>query len=359
MDLWCRDWLTEKNINQKDSIIHMPLNESKVYFFYGEIKSVDLETDMVDGYIATGDPDTRKDIITPECLYDIADQFRNKDIKVDYSHEAVRGKDEFDAALNATITPVASFDNNPIVDAKGVKLKSYLNRHSPKYEEIKGSIKDGHINSYSIAYFPRKWSYEVRNGEKHRRLEKVDVFNVAYTGNPINHESKFTEIMLNSLDDIDVKMRGEIMADDKKTKEEIEAKAKEEAEIKAKEEAVKKAAEVKAAEDKATVEAELKAAKEERDTAKAEVKALSEKFETANKEFIELKAKVETKDKSDPEIKAELQKEVDDLKAKFEAKSKEFDEFADKVEVKGRSEKTTNTPGVESKAIKGPIDYIR
>lgn len=337
----------------------MSSDNSKVYFFYGEIKSVDLDNDMVNGYVATGDPDTRKDIISPECMMDIADQFRNKDIKVDYSHEAVRGKTEFDASLNSTITPVASFDNNPVVDAKGVKLKSYLNRHSPKYTEIKGSIKDGHINAYSIAYFPRKWSYEYRNGERHRRLEKVDIFNVAYTGNPINKESLFTDIMLNSLDEVE-KMRGESMSEDK-TKQEIEAKAREDAEIKAKEEAIRKAAEAKAIEDKATVEAELKVSKEERDTAKAEVKALSEKYESVNKEVIELKAKLETKDKSDPEIKAELKKELDELKTKFEAKSKEFDEFADKVEAKGRSGKTAEAPGMESKAKKviGPISYIR
>jgi len=173
--------------------------KTNAYFFYGsELKS--NEGDYVSGYISTGDLDLVKDIVTQECMADMLEQMKDRSIKIDVEHEAFRGKSKVEKEINKTIIPVAKIEDATI-ETRGIKVKTKLNRYNKRYNEVKGSIKDGFLDAFSIAYIPEKVSTEVKNGEKIRRLEKVTLLNVAYTGNPVNTEASFTDIMLKSMND--------------------------------------------------------------------------------------------------------------------------------------------------------------
>jgi chemotaxis protein histidine kinase CheA len=75
-----------------------------------------------------------------------------------------------------------------------------LNKHISRFNEIKGSIKVGFLDAFSIAYIPVKSIMETRNGQEVRRLEKLNLLNVAFTGNPVNTEAKMINVFAKSLE---------------------------------------------------------------------------------------------------------------------------------------------------------------
>lgn len=313
--------------------------EQKAYFFYGsELKS--LDDDSVEGYIATGDQDLINDIITPNCMMDMLAQLKDRVVKVDVEHEAFKGKDSLEKELNKTIIPVAKI-TNAVLEAKGIKVKTDFNKHHSRVDEVKGSIKDKFLDAFSIAYVPVEVSYEQKGDEKIRKLEKVNLLNVAFTGNPINPEAGFSDVMIKSITE---EFGGIAMTDEKK-------------------EAEKKAAEEKAALEKKAKEeesgdkppAEGDAPKDEAEkVSKAEVKALTESHDAMKKEIAELKA--QKSDKKEAEKKSGEER----LKA-LEEKAKKTEEFLSSPQFKGKSEAMDaelKKAEIEAKAKKGPIDAI-
>ena len=235
----------------------MSLNEKvkNTYFFYGsELKS--NEGDYVSGYISTGDLDLVKDIVTPDCMTDMLEQMKDRSIKIDIEHEAFRGKSGVEKEINKTIIPIAKIEN-AVLETRGIKVKTKLNRYNKRYDEVKGSIEDGFLDAFSIAYIPEKVSTEIKNGEKIRRLEKVTLLNVAYTGNPVNSGAQFTDIMLKSMND---SFGGIIMAEEKEKEVPAEVPKEKQAPV----EEPKESAEVKALKEEIVLlKAKLKAEEEE------------------------------------------------------------------------------------------------
>ena len=163
-----------------------------------ELKS-ENENFYVEGYISTSDLDLVNDVVTKGCLLDMAEQMKNKTIKFDVEHESFRGKSNLDREVNKTKIPVAKTDDF-LMDKKGIKVRAMLNRHSSRFNEVKGSIEDGFLDAFSIAYVPVKSVDEIREGKTIRRLDKINLLNVAFTGNPVNTEAKMTNVFLKSLE---------------------------------------------------------------------------------------------------------------------------------------------------------------
>jgi len=167
---------------------------------------------FVEGYISTSDQDQVNDIVSKACILDMAEQMKERTIKFDVEHASFRGKSNLEREINKTIVPVAKVDDF-VVDKKGLKVRSMLNKFSKRFEEVKGSIKEGFLDAFSIAFVPVKSTIVEKNGEKIRVLDKVNLLNVAYTGNPINTEAKMTEVFAKSLEFLEEKEK------DKKKKE--------------------------------------------------------------------------------------------------------------------------------------------
>lgn len=166
---------------------------------YTETKNGETEY-FVEGYISTHEKDLVNDIVTQSCMDDMHKQLKNRNIKIDYQHEAWRGESEFEKELNKTITPVARIVNQER-DNKGIKAKVKLNKAHNRFEEIWGSIQDEMLDAFSIAFLPEDWDMVTdRDGEEVRMLNKVKLLNVAFTGNPINPDAKMTDVMTKALD---------------------------------------------------------------------------------------------------------------------------------------------------------------
>ena len=314
--------------------------EVKSYFFVSEeLKSV--EDDVVEGYVATGYPDSYNDILTEECLADMVAQIKSLPITIDDNHESF--KDQNEGEKFRSFNPLAK-----IVDASlegtRVKVKSVLNKANARYEEIKSSIKEGFLHSFSFAFIPVDKKSVSIDGEEFRVLNKVRLLNACFTGIPVNSEAKFSNVMLKSLvessdyDDAEVKeiIKGvESMEDEKK-------------------EVVEETPKVEETPVEAPVE---ESALVENSISKEEVKSLEDKIVALEKEISELKSEEsdegkeeaveEPKEepKEDAEVKA-LREEVAELKAKLE-----------EPQMKARVEPKEVEVDAEVKS-RGPLDFI-
>jgi len=154
---------------------------------------------FVEGYISTSDLDLVNDIVTKDCIMDMAEQMKARTIKLDVEHESFRGKSGVELEINKTIIPAAKIDDF-LVDKKGLKIRAMLNRHVQRFNEVKNSIKDGFLDAFSIAFIPTKARVEERAGQEVRLLDKINLLNVAFTGNPVNTYSTMTNVFAKSLE---------------------------------------------------------------------------------------------------------------------------------------------------------------
>ena len=157
------------------------------------------ENFFIEGYISTSDQDLVNDVVTKNCLLDMADQMKQRVIKFDVEHESFRGKSNLDMEVNKTIIPVAKIDDF-LMDKKGLKVRAMLNPFASRFEEVKGSIKGGFLDAFSIAYIPEKSVMQSKGGQNVRLLDKIRLLNVAFTGNPVNTEAKMTNMFAKSLE---------------------------------------------------------------------------------------------------------------------------------------------------------------
>jgi len=154
---------------------------------------------FVEGYISTSDIDLVNDIVTKACLLDMAEQMKSRVIKFDVEHESFRGKSKLDMEVNKTIIPVAKVDDF-LMDKKGLRVRAMLNPHSSRFHEVKGSIEGGFLDAFSIAYVPVKTAIQEKGGMNVRLLDKINLLNVAFTGNPVNTEARMTSVFAKSLE---------------------------------------------------------------------------------------------------------------------------------------------------------------
>lgn len=298
------------------------MNSSKTFnysinegFQYSVIDLKGEKEYFVEGYASTIGEDKSGEVITPDAQRDIFNQIQNENITMDLEHE--EWYDDKGNVLprpkNERI-PVAKIIESRLTP-KGVYVKAQLNTNLRGFKEVWGSIKDGFLKAFSVAFYPVQ---KVGSAIKHLQL-----VNVTLTGSPVNTQATFTASMKSASAWMDSEKAKEVvlMAEDDKKKltpeeEEEEKKKKKEAEQKAEsedskedkkedeDEEKKKKAETKA-EPKPDVEKIVADMKAEHAAA---LKSLNDKLELATKEHSAEVAK----------LKAELEKPV--LKAKVEQK---------------------------------------
>ena len=249
-----------------------------------ELKS-EGENFFVEGYISTSDQDLVNDIVTKNCLLDMAEQMKQRVIKFDVEHESFRGKSNLDMEVNKTIIPVAKIDDF-LMDKKGLKVRAMLNPFATRFEEVKGSIQGGFLDAFSIAYIPEKSVMQAKGGQEVRMLDKIRLLNVAFTGNPVNTEARMTNVFAKSLEFLE-EQENNIHTSDKLNLNGGNKKMTEEKDI----EVTKAVEEVKSEED----EDENEETEEEEDdtevkSLKLEVKSLNEKLDAQAKDIAEMKA---------------------------------------------------------------------
>ena len=158
---------------------------------------------FVTGYISVPDVDLYNDLVTMKAMKSMLKQIEESTITIDYEHEAWRDDN--------SILPVAKIVEAN-VDDRGLWVKCQLNKNSPKYKALWGSIKDGFINAFSIAFQPLKTVEKSIDGVNVRLIEELKLLNVAFTGAPVNQGAKMTEfgmksVMLKAISDSEI--RGE------------------------------------------------------------------------------------------------------------------------------------------------------
>ncbi len=184
--------LLEKEINSQVDYV---FNTDS--FTYSSIGLKGDKQSYVTGYISVPEIDLYNDLITPTALKSMLKQITEKTITLDYEHEAFRDDN--------TILPVGKIIEAK-VDDRGLWVKCQLNSNSPKYKALWGSIKDGFVNAFSIAFKPLK-TVEKSIGETQVRLiEELELLNVALTGTPVCQGAKMTghsmkAIMLKAIED--------------------------------------------------------------------------------------------------------------------------------------------------------------
>jgi len=253
---------------------------------------------FVEGYISTSDLDLVNDIVTKECIMDMAEQMKSRVIKLDIEHESFRGNNEVEMEINKTIIPAAKIDNF-LIDQKGLKVRAVLNKHASRFKEVMGSIKDGFLDAFSIAFIPTKARMIEKAGQEVRMLDKINLLNVAFTGNPVNTHSTMTNVFAKSLEFL--KEQDHIHeSDNKLNKQEVKKMSEEEKE---------------ATEEETSESEEDKAKKKPEEDEEMEKKKCAKKSDDS-----ELKSKIESLTKEMMEVKAALKKPV--LKSTVEQQDK-------------------------------------
>jgi len=163
-------------------------------FNFQEVETKGDKEFYISGYISTKSLDKFNDLISDECLDDMIVQIKSGSIKIDYEHETIHE---------------GNLDKNPIArivdakrDHKGVWVKALLNQANTKFKEIWGSIKDGFLDSFSIAFKPLESSTRYIQGKAVRLLNKLKLINVGITGTPVNDECKLDKVVVKAIKDL-------------------------------------------------------------------------------------------------------------------------------------------------------------
>ena len=253
------------------------------------------ENFFVEGYISTSDLDLVNDIVTKDCIMDMAEQMKARTIKLDIEHESFRGNNEVEIEINKTIIPAAKIDDF-LVDKKGLRIKAMLNKHVQRFNEVKNSIKDGFLDAFSIAFIPTEARTEKREGQEIRLLDKVNLLNVAFTGNPVNTHSSMTNVFAKSLEFLK-NQEDHIHASDKIKLKEVKKMSEEDSE------------ETQEAEETSESEEKTESESESEEKAKKKPKERPKEDEDEEEEETKKKKKVSKKDEDESESEEESTEE--------------------------------------------------
>ena len=103
-----------------------------------EIEEKGIKRFFVKGAFSSDDLDLVNDVCTEKCLDSMVTQIKSGRIKLDFEHEAFRGKDDFESQLNKTKVPLGKAIST-VKDEKGVKVKWKCNPTWKKFDE-KGNV---------------------------------------------------------------------------------------------------------------------------------------------------------------------------------------------------------------------------
>jgi len=214
------------------------------------------------------------------------------------------------------------------VDDRGLWVKCMLNKNSPKYKALWGSIKDGFINAFSIAFQPLRTVEKSIGDVTVRLIEELKLLNVAFTGAPVNKGATMTEfgmksVMLKAINDSEINGEQVIVPKSLITKllEEKDMEEKQEPVVEEVQEVIEEAVEevkeepvVEEVKEEPVVEVVVEPTPEESQVL-TEMKAMiEEQDKKLKKQAAELKAIQETEVfKSPTPIKPELKSTIDNV----------------------------------------------
>ena len=164
--------------------------ESKGYAFS---ESISLKSDgkkwYLEGAVAAGNKDLVNDVVELSALQQLVNEWNTTSKTLGYWHtEIVNGKPEL-VPIGTSVAGTWKIEEGK---AKGQFL---LNDNLSIWDEIKGSIEDGHLNALSIEHKPLDYYFE---GDE-RHITKWATIGAGLTGRPINTDCLISDFYAKSL----------------------------------------------------------------------------------------------------------------------------------------------------------------
>lgn len=141
----------------------------------------------VEGYCSTIDEDKAGEILDHSAQQDIYNQIQNENITLDLEHSEWYGDNGklLQRPKNSQI-PVAKIVSAEL-RPRGVWVKAELNQNLSKFQEVWGSIKDGFLKAFSVAFYPIQKAGGV--------IKHLNLVNITLTGSPVNNQATFAVSM--------------------------------------------------------------------------------------------------------------------------------------------------------------------
>lgn len=204
--------MAQEQISKQEPFV---FNTKGLELKYLEVKGSNELKPHISTTITTNHEDLVNDVVTQKAMDSIMQQLKSRDIKLDFEHEALRGKDQTEKEINKTRIPLGksvSFERKQssvdVVWELNPDWKKFDAKGNVTYtfEELKNNIEKGFYDGTSIAFIPTEETYEQKNnGETIRKLNDMELINVAFTGNPINPKTSAGQVFMKSLEALDQK----------------------------------------------------------------------------------------------------------------------------------------------------------
>jgi phage head maturation protease/uncharacterized C2H2 Zn-finger protein len=156
-------------------------------FLWSEVNLKGEKKYFIEGYASTIDEDKAGEILDMSAQQDIYNQMQNENITMDIEHEEWYSNDGklLQRPKNEKI-PVAKIVHAEL-RPKGVWVKAQLNTNLRSFSEVWGSIKDGFLKAFSVAFYPIQKAGGV--------IQHLNLVNVTLTGSPVNPNATFAVSM--------------------------------------------------------------------------------------------------------------------------------------------------------------------
>lgn len=190
------------------NIFNYNINEG---FLWSEVNLKGEKQYYIEGYASTIDVDKSGEVLEMSAQHDIHNQCLNENITMDIEHEEWyddNGK-LLSKPKNMKI-PVARVVHSEI-RPRGVWVKAKINNNLRSFTELWGSIKDGFLKAFSVAFYPTQ-----KNGGM---IKHLNLINITLTGSPVNPNATFNVTMksavawMNSLEEKTMEESLELKAD--------------------------------------------------------------------------------------------------------------------------------------------------
>jgi phage head maturation protease len=156
-------------------------------FLWSEVNLKGEKQFFIEGYASTIDQDKAGEILEFSAQEDIFKQVQNENITMDIEHEEWYSNDGkvLQRPKNEKI-PVAKIVSAEL-RPRGVWVKAQINTNLRSFNEVWGSIKDGFLKAFSVAFYPVQ---KVGGIIKH-----LNLVNITLTGSPVNPQATFAVSM--------------------------------------------------------------------------------------------------------------------------------------------------------------------
>ena len=168
--------------------------EAKGYVFS---EAISLKSEggnwYLEGAVAAGSKDYVNDVVELSALQQLVDEWNTSPKALGYWHtEIVNGKPE--------LVPIGTSMAGTwkIADGKAIG-KFQMNHHLPIWNQVKGSLEDGHLNALSIEHKPLDFYFVDTPDGQERHITKWATIGAGLTGRPINTDCLISDFYAKSL----------------------------------------------------------------------------------------------------------------------------------------------------------------